>query len=153
MAVRCRLIGGSFGWSFGGLRSTGILSFSERLKCVRTACQACRRHAPAWRCFPSPFLSEFCAKTPLGGREKSPPQYTRSASLAGLSRALQTLEKRRNYRERNPPKPPTTMCQTPSLGRQCRIRHNAGEHLRSGRERNAPNPPHHDVPNSVLGPA
>src|SRR4051812_36405528 len=63
MAVRCRLIGGSFGWSFGGLRSTGILSFSERLKCVRTACQACRRHASAWRCFPSPFLSEFCAKT------------------------------------------------------------------------------------------
>src|SRR3954451_5272419 len=63
MAVRCRLIGGSFGWSFGGLRSTGILSFSERLKCVRTACQACRRHAPTWRCFPSPFLSEFCAKT------------------------------------------------------------------------------------------
>src|SRR3954447_7079327 len=63
MAVRCRLIGGSFGWSFGGLRSTGILSFSERLKCVRMACQACRRHASAWRCFPSPFLSEFCAKT------------------------------------------------------------------------------------------
>src|SRR4051812_34466708 len=65
MAVRCRLIGGSFGWSFGGLRSTGILSFSERLKCVRTARQACRRHAPTWRCFPSPFLSEFCAKTHL----------------------------------------------------------------------------------------
>src|SRR4051812_34414593 len=67
MAVRCRLIGGSFGWSFGGLCSTGILSFSERLKCVRTACQACRRHAPTWRCFPSPFLSEFCAKTSANG--------------------------------------------------------------------------------------
>jgi len=32
MAVRCRLIGYSFGWSFGGLCSTGILSFSEKVE-------------------------------------------------------------------------------------------------------------------------
>src|SRR3954447_22884493 len=41
-----------------------------------------------------------------GGREKSLHKYTRSASLAGLSRALQTLEKRRNYRRAQPAKTP-----------------------------------------------
>src|SRR3954466_16216821 len=68
-------------------------------------------HSPCWKLIARRRLQQSARvlaqnSDKKGGREKSLHKYTRSASLAGLSRALQTLEKRRNYRRAQTAKTP-----------------------------------------------